>query len=172
MLKYLAILMMFIICTYIGFYVGDRYKGRSDSLSEIQKFLVLLNNEVIYINTALPEPLKNISNKISGDFSKVIYNMALSLEEGTVNSVYRCFTDNYNLYGLNMNLKESDFKILSDFFKALGETGVIGQEKILNLASESIKINSAEALSEYKINTKMYRTLGMCAGAVLAILFI
>ena len=56
MFKIFMIFLMFIICTFIGFFLGENYKRRSIQLKEFQKGLLLLSNEIIYANT----PFNNI----------------------------------------------------------------------------------------------------------------
>ena len=63
-------------------------------------------------------------------------------------------------------------KIINDFFKTLGNSGVTGQERIFSLALDNIDINYKEAKKLEKENIKLYRTLGLSIGAMLAIFFI
>ena len=71
-----------------------------------------------------------------------------------------------------LRLNADDYKILEDFFKTLGSSGISGQEKIFSLALENIDINYKEAKKKEKENIKLYRTLGISIGAMLAIFFI
>ena len=71
-----------------------------------------------------------------------------------------------------LSLNSDDYKILEDFFKTLGSSGISGQEKIFSLALENIDINYKEAKKKEKENIKLYRTLGISIGAMLAIFFI
>ncbi|MGL5084443.1 MAG: stage III sporulation protein SpoIIIAB, partial [Clostridium sp.] len=64
---------------------------------------------------------------------------------------------------------DEDEKILSDFTRGLGESGVYGQDKIFNLTIENIKVNTKKAESRASENTKMYRSLGVCIGAIIAV---
>ena len=73
---------------------------------------------------------------------------------------------------LNRKEEEESYKILEDFFKTLGSSGISGQEKIFSLALENIDINYKEAKKKEKENIKLYRTLGISIGAMLAIFFI
>ena len=72
----------------------------------------------------------------------------------------------------NMNLLDDDYKIINDFFKTLGSSGVTGQDKIFKVALDNIDINYKEARKFEKENIKLYRTLGVSIGAMLAIFFI
>jgi stage III sporulation protein AB len=94
------------------------------------------------------------------------------LDEGTSNSVYESFEKAYLENKEKLSLNSDDYKILEDFFKTLGSSGISGQEKIFSLALENIDINYKEAKKKEKENIKLYRTLGISIGAMLAIFFI
>ena len=85
------IFLMFLICTFIGFFLGENYKRRSIHLKEFQKALLLLNNEIIYANTPLPDALLEVSKKVSEPVSDIFSDMALALENGFTGSIYESF---------------------------------------------------------------------------------
>ena len=172
MFRYLVLICIFLICSYIGFIIGESYKKRSINLKEFQKAIILMNNDVIYNNTPLIEALYDVSKKITGELSSMFKEIASTLEEGKANSVFDIFNNIYGKYENDLTFKIEDYGIVSDFFRTLGETGVFGQEKIFKLTSEQLKLNYQEALKEAKVNIKMYRTLGVCAGALIVIFFI
>lgn len=166
------IFFMFSICTFIGFLLGERYKRRSIELKEFQKGFLLLNNEIIYANTPLPDALLEISKKTSEPISEIFSDMAFTLENGYTASIYDSFEGAYLKTKEKINLIEDDHKIISDFFKTLGSSGVTGQDKIFKVALDNIDINYKEARRFEKENIKLYRTLGLAIGAMLAIFFI
>ena len=166
------IFLMFLICTFIGFLLGENYKRRSRHLKEFQKSLLLLSNEVIYANTPLPDALLEISKKVSEPVSDIFSDMAFVLENGYTGSVYESFENAYEKSKQKINLTSDDNKIISDFFKTLGSSGVTGQDKIFKLALDNIDINYKEARKFEKENIKLYRTLGLSIGAMLAVFFI
>ena len=172
MLKFIVIFIAFLACTYIGFYFGEVYKFRSLELKEFQKAVNLINTEVLFSSTPLPIALLNISYKLETSFSKVFKDIADMLEEGEVFSVYEGFTKSFSKHKDEFNLKEEDLNIIKDFFFSLGESGVYGQEKVFSLTSEELKRKYLEAEEECKVNRKMYRGIGVCVGAIIAIFFI
>ena len=91
MLRNIMIFLMFLICTFIGYFIGENYKRRSIHLKEMQKALLLLNNEILYSNTPLPNALFEIGNKVSEPISFIFIEMASILEEGNISSVYESF---------------------------------------------------------------------------------
>lgn len=172
MLRNVMIFLMFLICTFIGFFIGENYKKRSVNLKEVQKALMLLNSEIVYANTPLPQALIDIGKKVSEPISSIFIKMACNLEDGYTCSVYEGFEKSYVENKDNVNLSNDDYKILSDFFKTLGSSGVTGQDRIFSLALDNININYKEAKKLEKENIKLYRALGLSIGAMLAIFFI
>lgn len=172
MFRNIMIFIMFLICAFIGYFIGENYKRRSFNLKELQKAFMLLNNEVVYASTPLPDALYDIGNKIIEPISSIFIEMSSNLENGEICSVQEGFENAYKKYKENINLTTDDYKIVSDFFKTLGSSGVTGQERIFSLALENIDINYKEAKKLEKENIKLYRTLGMAIGAMLAIFFI
>lgn len=166
------IFLMFLICTFIGFFLGENYKRRSIHLKEFQKALLLLNNEIIYANTPLPDALLEVSKKVSEPVSDIFSDMSIALENGYTGSIYESFENAYEKTKEKINLTSDDNKIISDFFKTLGSSGVTGQDKIFKLTLDNIDINYKEARKFEKENIKLYRTLGLSIGAMLAIFFI
>ena len=172
MFRSLMIFFMFLICTFIGFFWGDNYKRRSSQLKEFQKGFLLLSNEIIYANTPLPDALLEISKKVSEPVSEIFSDMSFALENGYTGTIYESFESAYMKSKEKMNLSDDDHKIISDFFKTLGSSGVTGQDKIFKIVLDNIDINYKEARKFEKENIKLYRTLGLSIGAMLAIFFI
>ncbi|MFL7795334.1 stage III sporulation protein SpoIIIAB [Clostridium chauvoei] len=169
MLKIIAILIIFLACTYIGFYYGENFKKRSSQLSEILKGLLLLNNEVMYTNTPLPEALRYVALKVDYPLRNLLLKVSENLVKGECESVYEAFKTEYKKEKHEFRIIEEDTLIISDFLKSLGESGVYGQDKIFNLAIENIKGNCKTSEVIASKNTKMYRALGLCIGAMLSL---
>ena len=169
MLKITLILILFSICSILGYMYGEKFRKRYVDLREAYKGLTLLQNEVIFNNTPLPEALDGVGGKINEPFKKLLIDVSTNLKEGLDSNVYAAFKDRYKDVEEESYLYKEDKKVLGDFLKSLGESGVYGQEKIFKLALENLKINIDEAFEISKKNTKLYRYLGMCLGAMISI---
>ena len=172
MLKLILAICIFIISTYMGFSYGETFKKRHEQLKEILKALTILENDIVYGTTPLPEALGNLSHKVCKPLSDFIKSVVNRLLKGDVESVYEAALEEFELLVNEFYLENDDRKIMSDFFKSLGESGVYGQEKIFLLAIEGIKINLNDADESAKKNTKLYRYLGVCLGAMITIFII
>ena len=172
MLKLIFLLMIFITSSYLGFIYGETFRKRHNQLKEILKGLSILEGEVISGSTPLPEALDSISFKVRYPLNKVIEKVKDRLIDGDVESVYEGFIEEFLVLEDEFYLNDSDKRILEDFFKSLGDSGVYGQKKIFDLAIEEIKLNIEEANDISKKNTKLYRYLGVCFGAMVTIFLI
>lgn len=172
MLKIISILIIFLACTYIGFYYGENFKKRNSQLNEILKGILLLNNEVMYTNTPLPEALRYVALKVDYPLRNLLLKVSENLVKGESKSVYEAFNEEYKKEKHNFKIIDEDKRVISDFLKSLGESGVYGQDKIFNLAIENIKVNCKASELIASKNTKMYRVLGVCIGAMLSLFLI
>lgn len=169
MLKIVAIFIIFLACSYIGFYYGENFNRRYKNLNDILNSLLILNNEVIYGNTPVPQALRNVADKSSYPLKSLLLKVSEKLINGESQSVHDAFKDEYEKIKEEFHIIDEDKKILSDFARGLGESGVYGQDKIFNLTIENIKNNCKKSESIASKNTKMYRSLGICIGAMIAV---
>jgi stage III sporulation protein AB len=171
-LKLIFAISVVLISTYIGFAYGDTFRKRRDELKEILKALTILENDIVYGTTPLPEALGNLSHKVCEPVTNFVKAIADRLIKGDVESVYGGALEEFLLLEDKFYLCDEDKKIMADFFKSLGESGVYGQEKIFSLAIEGIKMNLKDADESAKKNIKLYRYLGVCFGAMIMIFII
>ena len=172
MLKLIFIISILIISTYIGFAYGEGFRKRQYELKEILKALTILENDIVYGTTPLPEALENLSSKVSKPLNNFINAVTKRLIKGDVESVHEGALEEFTLFESEFYLYDEDKKIMADFFRSLGASGVYGQEKIFSLAIEGIKINLKDADESAKKNVKLYRYLGVCFGAMIIIFII
>ena len=83
----------------------------------------------MYGTTPLPEALENLSHKVYKPLSKFIEAIANRLTKGDVESVHQGALEEFLILEKEFYLNKDDKKIMEDFFKSLGESGVYGQEK-------------------------------------------
>lgn len=172
MLKIIFSISVFLISSYIGFAYADTYRKRLEELKEILKALIILENEVVYGTTPLPEALSNLSYKVSEPIKVFVIAIKEKLIEGKAESVYKCVLEEFEKVKDKFNIYDEDKKVMLDFFHSLGEAEVYGQEKIFSLAIEGIKFNLKDAEENAKKNIKLYRYLGMCFGAMIIVFII
>lgn len=172
MFKFISLLFIFIIISCCGFMYAEVFTKREMQLKAILKILLSLKNEIVYLSVPLEEALLNIGSKADEPFKNLIKAMREDLQKNEADSVYEIVKEEYKKIDNELYLKENDIKILADLFKGLGESGVYGQEALMNMTEQEIKINIAEAEEISKKNVKLYRYLGICIGAMVVIFLI
>jgi stage III sporulation protein AB len=172
MLKVMLIIVIFTFCSTIGYIYGESFRKRFIHLKESYKGITLLQNQVIYNNTPLPEALEDVAKKMKAPIEYILNTVANRLSKGAEGDVYSNFIEVYREVENNLYFEKEDKSILEDFLKSLGDSGVYGQERIFKLALENLKGNIDEASELAKKNTKLYRYLGICFGAMISILLL
>lgn len=172
MFKIIALAIIVLGCTYIGFYYGENLRRRNRQLEEILKGVLFLNNEVIYSHTPIPDALNYVSYKVSNPLNTLLLNVSKKLMLGESVSLYHAVTEEYQGMKNQFFIQEDDKRILIDFCQSLGESGVYGQDRIFTLTIENLKSNCKEAATIAAKNIKMYRALGVCTGVMIAIVLL
>lgn len=165
----ICLLLIFCSFCYGGYILGERFKKRHENLKEILKSILLLQNEIVYNATPLPEALFSIASKCREPFDSLFKKVASSLSKGEGESVYHEFNNVYINEKDKFYLNREDERVISDFLKSLGELGVYGQEKMFNLVISNLNINIKDSEIIANKNTKLYRYLGICIGAMVII---
>jgi len=172
MLKVMLIIVIFTFSSTIGYIYGDSFRKRFLHLKESYKGITLLQNEVLYNNTPLPEALEDVAKKMKAPMENLLNNVANRLSKGAEGDVYSNFSEVYKEVEKDFYFEKEDKNILEDFLKSLGASGIYGQEKVFKLALENLRGNIDEASELAKKNTKLYRYLGICFGAMISILLL
>lgn len=172
MLKYLLIISIFVFCSYTGVLLGKKYLNRYKNLQDVSKYSVILQNEILYKNTPLPEAFMELSYRCDKSFSKIFSKVSEELTMGTKYTAYDSFKDVYKDVKSDFYFSKEDEKTISDFLKVLGESGIYGQKNIFELFKSNIEKNLKEAEEVSKKNSKLYSYLGVLTGAMVAIFLI
>ena len=172
MFKCLWLSLIFSFCAYLGIILGRRYVNRHKNLSEVNKYMLILQNEILYKNTPLPEALKELSFRSEEYFSKILSQVSDDLISGNKYTAYDSFKEIYKEYKEEFYFTKEDEKVIGDFLKVLGESGLYGQEKIFELLKTNIETNLKDALEVSKKNSKLYSYLGVLTGAMIVIFLI
>lgn len=172
MFKLILLVFVFILFSYAGYIYGERFNKRHKSLKEILKSIMFLQNEILYNSTPLAEALICVGNRCRDPLKPLLNETANLIYKGEEESVYDMFKDIYPKYKEELCLNRDDYRVITDFLKSLGELGIYGHEKMFELAKANIEMNIKEAKSIAEKNTKLYRYLGICIGAMIVIFFI
>lgn len=166
-LKYIDIGLIIIVSAYIGFYKSKKFFYRVKALKDFKSALNIFRSKIEFTY----EPIGDIFNEIS----KVIY-----LGEDNIFKNFNKIgsTEDTN-FAWNKTIEESSFEftnedkeVLKLLGKMLGKTDKTGQISQIDLVDNFLDKQILEAEEEKNKNEKLYRTLGIVCGLVIAIILV
>ena len=164
LIKYISLLNIILICSFLGFYKSKKYENRVLELKKILNSLSMFKSKIEFTY----EPICDIFNSIS----KIIY------EEKE--NIFKLTTENIKKYDIlnswyiaieecKNDLNIEDKEIIKMLGKLMGKTDKNGQINEINLTSKLLE-NQIEKAEEEKLkNTKLYKTLGIVFGLGISI---
>lgn len=167
MLKYIGLSVIITITSFAGCYFSSALKTRLINLKKINflidEIIILLRYKASTVYE-ITDCLANNERFADFDFLRNIYaNNSSSFQQNWTNAVKAQPPS---------NLKANDLEILADIGKNLGTSDMEGQLSMLSLQRAELEniISAAETDCERK--SKLYRSLGVLAGAFISVMLI
>lgn len=153
-----------------GLIIAHSYASRPEYIKTLRSALRMLETEISYALTPLPEALNRVGNRIGGPVGYFLISVSVQLSteySPTSGEVWEsCLAE----LGTETSLTAGDFDILRSFGYTLGISDRDDQIKNLRLAQEQLKNQEYTAEKLRESNQKMWRTIGFLGG--LAVVFI
>lgn len=154
----------------LGMYWSRKEEIRMKELECVKKALLLLKSQIDYCSEPLPEALHNIAFRSEVPIKHIFEKISLELKQKKGQSINEIWVKQFNLYSNNTNFSKEDLEAIKQFGKALG------------YLDKQLQINNIDILVEYIDRTikliirknqkegKMYQSLGILGGMLLALL--
>ena len=166
--KWIGAILIFLSCASVGYIKAALYRNQERYLADFVRILDFMTCELEYRLSPLPQICKDASEMTSGCLEKVFSLLSKELESQISPNARYCL----QICLRNVNdIPDKLRKLLEIFSESIGCFDLDGQ--LLQIAAVR-KVCSAElerTQSEGKDRIRNYQTLGLCAGAGLAILF-
>lgn len=161
--------MILVSCSGFGLSMASSCQREIRVLKQIVHMTMLMESELTYRLTPLPDLCRKVGNMVEGITGKLLKTFASELDRQTQPDVIGCMRSALEIADkLPVNIRRI-FVLLGN---SLGQYDLEGQLKGL----ESVHSASVNALHKLEQNKEMrlrnYQTLGLCAGVALVILFI
>lgn len=165
-LKYLDLGLIVAICTYIGFYKSKKFSNRVKNLKDFKSALSIFRSKIEFTY----EPIKDIFEEIS----KVIYQDNENIFKFFCESKIQDVTIAWNEAVQNTKLEftNDDKEILIVLGKMLGKTDKTGQISQIDLVDNFLDKQILDSEEEKRKNEKLYKTLGIIGGLIIAIILV
>lgn len=168
-IKILGAIMVFLTCGWTGYRVASFQRKEERGLRQLLSILDYMECELQYRMTPLPELCKQAAGQERGNLGKLFLQLSLELENQVAPDAARCMD------AALMKCKRFTTTVteqLQSLGQSLGRFDLRGQLVGFQAVKESCKTELNKLSHNSDVRLRSYQTLGLCAGAALAILFI
>ncbi|RKN84706.1 stage III sporulation protein SpoIIIAB [Paenibacillus ginsengarvi] len=170
MLKLLGAMLILFAGTMIGFAKASVYARRPRQIRGLIQALQRLETEMAYGYTPLPEALQRISSQLEPQLAAMFRMAAEPLLSGEGKTAGESFRDAVHACLKQTALSSNEREILSQMSFTLGISDREDQTKHLRLAVSLLQAEEQTAWEDKRRYEKMWRSLGVLAGAFVVIL--
>ena len=156
-------------CTAGGFYMAGSHRLSEACLEDLIRVLDYMCNDLTYRASSLPELLTRAGGCIRGPVSKIIQALGLSLINEAWEYPGACMD---HLINREDSLPKETVRMLSLLGNNLGEFHMDGQLQGLQQVREECVYTLETLRHGREQRLRSYQTLGICAGAALAIVLL
>ncbi|NMA61936.1 MAG: hypothetical protein GX956_08640 [Firmicutes bacterium] len=170
-MRFFAAALVVFSCGVMGLLAANSYAQRVRNLRELLSFIQLLESEVQFARTTLPEVIA----KVIPHFSGVTKGFLKILHDSLITGQGQDFAIGWGqavIYLRENGLPDQALGDLQDLGRILGCSDVTEQLKHLQLCSVRLQTALEEAKEEQNKQTKLWRYLGFSAGLLIVLLFI
>lgn len=153
-------------CGGWGFYMAKCCKKEKSQLARLLDMLLAMKNELSCRHTPLPQIFYQLSG--SDELGRIMAAMAEELEKSTSMDASFCMEAVLQKHEISKDCKE----LLSRLGNSLGSFDLEGQLRQLDAVIQEGQRRLQTHTDELQKRVKNYQTLGLCAGAALAILLL
>ena len=156
-------------CGACGFSMAASYTGLQRNLRQLYNGLELMQCQMEYQMTELPELCGILASACTGPVGKFFGALGREMQNGETAEASACVA---MTLARDRELPEACRSILSQLGKTLGQLDLSGQLQGLASAQETCRKELEAVEAEKAGRLRCYRALGLCAGAALAILLL
>lgn len=169
MIKLLGAMMVILGCGGFGFAMCHSHRSTERELRQFIQALQWMEWELSCRLTPLPELCRGAAQVVTGTVRDLFQSLAQELETQSAPEAATCC----DRILAQQTILSPELRVqFSDFGASLGQFDLTGQQRGLRTAIEQAQ-GIVESLEENRTQRlRTYQTLGLCAGAALAILFL
>ncbi|MBM7855480.1 stage III sporulation protein AB [Desulfohalotomaculum tongense] len=172
MLKLFGAVMVLCACGYAGFSMARNYQQRPKELRCLQSALQMLETEISYGATPLPDALEQVARRSESSVAGLFALTREQLLNGEGITAREAWDEALKQFYRSSAIKAGDAAVLKALGAGLGISDREDQVKHLRLAREQLKIETAKAEEEAVRNVKLYNYLGFLGGLTIVLILI
>ncbi|MDD3653713.1 MAG: stage III sporulation protein SpoIIIAB [Desulfotomaculaceae bacterium] len=170
MLKMIGAMLVVTASGFCGLSVAGNYQRRPRELRSLRAALQMLETEISYGATFLPEALRQVAGRCDQATAVLFSEAAAELSRMSGVTAAEAWDKALRKYYPRTALKPGDLAVLQNFGASLGISDRQDQIKHLHLAMEQIDNEAVIADDESARNVKLWRYLGFIGGLLVVLL--
>ncbi|MDO4552423.1 MAG: stage III sporulation protein AB [Bacillota bacterium] len=155
-----------------GWMKARHFENRVAHLRDLQKALRALEAEMKYRRAPMPELFARLGEQTEGLAAVFFTGVGSRLKEGAQFDFSGLWTAQAEGAYEGSSLKEEDLRILRDMGMELGKTDIDNQEGLFREAFYRLGEAEKEAAEEKRTKGRMYKGLGVAAGAAAVVMLL
>lgn len=171
-LKITGCILVVLSSSLFGFYYSNKMNFRIANLEEFRKALVLLKSQMQFSAMTLPESMKLISTHTDAALSLFFKYIADRLNEKKGEGIANIWNDALESSLGKTYLSDEDIDYFKSLGNALGSLDIQLQIDSINMTTDYINSKIELLSGENQKNKKMYASLGVLGGILIAVIFI
>lgn len=172
LVKFISSIGIFLSCAILGQLYGGKYSTRLQNLIYLEQCIKILETEIVFGATPMPDALHNVFKKGNSKVSFVFEAIKEDLIVNKPNNLISSFISVENMLYSKLSLKKEDVEMFLSLGRVLGTSDRNDQQKNFQLTLNQINSLIYEAKDEKYKNEKLYKSLGVISGIGLIILLI
>ncbi|WP_127585978.1 stage III sporulation protein SpoIIIAB [Paenibacillus koleovorans] len=169
MLKLIGAMLVIAACTLLGLAKAARYARRPRQLRLLIQVLQRLETEMTYGATPLADALRRIAAQAADPIGAMLLDAAERMDPGG-ETAKASWQEATRLHWRYTALQDSEREVWSQLGFTLGVSDREDQVKHLRLAASLLQTEEQVAWEEQRRYEKMWRSLGVLAGALIVIM--
>lgn len=155
----------------IGIIYANTYIERSKLLASMLSTMQMLETEIVYSGTPLPEVMQKIASKTRREIAMILLSTAeiLNRKEGYLFN--EAWEQAVKIETKNTSFNKGDIDLLVSLGKNLGISDSKDQIKHIHLTMEEIKRSYELSIMEQNKNVRLCRNFGFLIGITIVIIF-
>lgn len=170
MVKLLGGVLTVLAATLVGFQIAARYAERPKQLRRLISALQVLETEILYGATPLPDACRRIAQRTQAPVGPFFGRVAEYLGDGLGRTAEEAWQAALAELVSESALKPVERDVLRSFGRTLGVSDREDQIKHIRLAIAHLHTEEREARDEQTRNEKMWKYLGALLGLTVVIL--
>ncbi|WP_249871968.1 stage III sporulation protein SpoIIIAB [Oceanobacillus saliphilus] len=170
-MKWIGALLLIGTATLVGFEWSNRLTNRPKHIRQLKSALQILEAEIVYSQAPLKEAFLSISKKIPDPLKTFFTGLGNEMNEEQID-FFRLWEIKVDDLIKNSTLKESEYEILKQFGRTLGQHDIHQQQKHIHLAIVHLDRELEDAIDNKLKYGKMAKSLGVLSGIFIVLLLI